>query len=49
MSSLDHISGQWDAYNRVLNFLNTLEDNLVDKKKIYKAVSDMRPREYQYE
>lgn len=35
--------GQWDAFNRVLARLNTYEDKLVDKHKIYDAVFDMRP------
>lgn len=38
----------WDrgaraAYDNILNYLNTLEDRLVDKSKIYKAVFEMNP------
>lgn len=37
------ISGQWRAYNEVLGYLNTLEDNYVNKKEIYKYVFALRP------
>ncbi len=38
----------WDrgaraAYDDILNYLNTLEDKMVDKSKIYKAVFSMKP------
>lgn len=35
--------GQWAAFDRVLAYLNTLEDKKVDKAEIYKAVMAMRP------
>lgn len=38
--------GQWAAYNEVLNWLNTLEEQKIDKKEIYKVVSAMRPDGY---
>lgn len=38
------IMGQWEAFNRVLNWINTQEDRLVDKHAMYRAVSAMRPR-----
>jgi hypothetical protein len=36
-------SGEWDAFNKVLNYINTLEDRMIKKSKIYAAVMDMRP------
>lgn len=44
--SQDVISAEWRAYNNVLNFLNTLEDSVVKKSVIYRAVMDMRPATY---
>lgn len=38
-----YISGQWEAFNRVLNLLNTFENRDVAKKDIYALVSDLRP------
>jgi hypothetical protein len=37
-------SGAFAAFNHVLNYLNTIDSNTVDKTKIYKAVFDMRPQ-----
>jgi hypothetical protein len=39
-----HISGQWRAYNEILGHLNTLEENLVNKKEIYKYIINLRPK-----
>ena len=36
--------GQWAAFNRVLSYINTQDTNLIDKKKLYSTVFDMRPR-----
>lgn len=38
------ISGQWRAYNEILGYLNTLEDNLTDKTEIYKYIINLRPK-----
>jgi len=43
VSSDDYRRGQWRALNDVLGYLNTLEDRIVDKATIYRAVADMRP------
>lgn len=43
MSSIDFIRGQWLAYGKVLDYLNTLENKQVDKRDIYHKVFDMRP------
>ena len=36
-------SAQWQAFDQVLNYLNTLETKTVAKKDIYAAVMEMRP------
>jgi hypothetical protein len=38
-----YIAGQWDSYNRVLAYLNTLDTDLYDKTEIYKHIFSMRP------
>jgi hypothetical protein len=38
-----YASGQWDAYARIMNYLNTLDDNVIDKAEIYKHLIAMRP------
>lgn len=43
MSAKDYISGSFDAFDQVLNFINTLENKEIPKKVFYKAVMDMRP------
>jgi hypothetical protein len=35
--------GEWDAFNKVLNYINTFEDRMIKKSAIYAAVMDMRP------
>jgi hypothetical protein len=35
--------GAWSAFDRVLNHLNTLDEQRVDKGELYKAIMDMRP------
>lgn len=40
----DYTRGQWDAFNRVLGFLNTLEDVMIDKTFIYKNLMEMYPK-----
>jgi hypothetical protein len=42
-SPRDFERGQWRALNDVLGYLNTLEDKMVDKTEIYKAVMAMKP------
>jgi outer membrane murein-binding lipoprotein Lpp len=37
-------SGAWSAFNDVLNWINTLTEQHIDKKKLYAAVMDMRPK-----
>jgi len=37
------IQGQWEAFDRILSYLNTLETRTVDKHTIYGAVMQMRP------
>jgi hypothetical protein len=39
----DHERGQWEAFNRVLALLNTLEDVLVDKAFLYRIIMQMYP------
>jgi len=36
-------SGQWSAFSQVLDYLNTLETKVIEKKAMYAAVMDMRP------
>lgn len=36
--------GQWDAFDRVLHWINEQDTKLIDKSKLYEAVMDMRPR-----
>ena len=43
MDNQSYRSGQWLSLNRVLEYLNTLEDNIVNKKDIYKHIHEMRP------
>jgi hypothetical protein len=38
-----YIRGQWDAFNRILFWLNTLEDQMIDKKVVYNTVMEMWP------
>lgn len=42
----DVISAEWRAFNKVLNYINTLEDSAVKKSDICNAVMDMRPDSY---
>jgi hypothetical protein len=37
-------SGAWFAFNEVLGWINTWDEQTMDKAKLYKAVMDMRPR-----
>jgi len=37
--------GQWDAFDRILNYLNTLDEQRPDKGKLYKAIMEMKPNE----
>lgn len=36
--------GQYNAFNRVLEHINTYEDKYIDKHKIYSVIFDMRPK-----
>lgn len=38
-----YLQGQWQAFNRILDVINTLEFKLVDKADIYHKVFEMRP------
>ena len=40
---LAYINGQWEAFNRILFWLNTLEDQMIDKKIVYNTVMKMYP------
>ena len=40
-----YTAGQWDAFNRVLNLLNELEEDSVRKKVIFHKVFGLRPNE----
>lgn len=37
--------GQWDAYDRVLNLLNTIDEDPVKKGTIYGKIMDLRPKD----
>jgi len=39
----DYVKGQWHSLNRVLNYLQTLDDKLVNKNSLFAAILDMRP------
>lgn len=39
----DYRRGEWAGYDRVLNYLNTLDEQCPDKKRIYAAIMEMRP------
>lgn len=41
----DYRRGQWDAFNRVLNLINTFDKNMVDKTSLYAKVMEMIPKE----
>jgi hypothetical protein len=36
--------GQWATLNRILNYLNTLEDREVDKVRLYHEIFEWRPQ-----
>jgi hypothetical protein len=40
-----YIRGQWETLDRILNYINTLDEELdiKSKKKFYKDISQMRP------
>jgi len=42
-AGLWYIQGQWEAFDRILFYLNTLENRTIDKHTIYGAVMQMRP------
>ena len=37
------ILGEWTAFDKILYWVNTLAEQNIDKKEIYKAVMLMRP------
>lgn len=39
----DYRAGQWDAFNRILNLINSSVDRERDIKHFYAKVMDMRP------
>jgi len=38
-----YMKGQWTAFDKVLNIINTFDTVKVPKKDLYNAVMDMRP------
>jgi hypothetical protein len=36
-----YLNGQLQAYNNVLNYLNTYDDVMIDKHKLYKIILEM--------
>ena len=44
-TALDRLptSAQWDAFNRVLHWVNEQTEQMIDKKHLYQAVMEMRP------
>lgn len=38
-----YVDGAWDALNKVLNYINTLDEQLINKKHLYHTVFDIRP------
>ena len=38
-----YISGEWNSLNRVLSLLQTYDDNMLCRKKLYRDIFDMRP------
>lgn len=39
----DFISGQWAAFDKVLNWVNAQESKTLTRKEVYHSVMDMRP------
>lgn len=37
------VSQQWEAFNKVLHWINTQEDKIISKGDLYDAVMEMRP------
>lgn len=37
------VSQQWEAFNKVLHWINTQEDKMISKGDLYDAVMEMRP------
>lgn len=35
--------GVWFALNHILNLINTLESDTIDKKELYKTIFELRP------
>jgi len=38
------IDGQWDAFDTILNWINTFQEQEMDKSKLYKYVMELRPK-----
>ena len=47
MSTVDDksIKAQWDAFNKVLFWINEQEEKYISKGELYDAVMEMRPNE----
>ncbi|WP_422048076.1 hypothetical protein [Shimia sp.] len=37
------VSGQWNAFDKVLSWINTQEKKMISKGDLYDAVLEMRP------
>ena len=40
----EFIKGAWFAYNEVLGWINTQEDQMIDKSKLYQQIMQLRPQ-----
>lgn len=40
---LDFVRGQWLSLNRILDYLNTLDVQVINKKDLYHYIFDLRP------
>lgn len=38
-----YVLGQWSAFNRVLNHLNTYDEIMIDKTELYKIIFNTKP------
>jgi hypothetical protein len=39
----EHINGQWTCTERLMDWLNTLEDKMISKSDVYKWAMEYRP------
>ena len=40
----DFIRGAWFAFDEVLGWINSQNEQIIDKKKLYKQVMELRPQ-----